>query len=199
MAARLIRLGCVVALLSLAAAGCKPATGGSTTAHPPFALPGDESLSRVPLGAPPGAPLGLSTNIANPYEGDAVAVAQGKTLFGAMNCVYCHGAGGAGLIGPPLDSPGWRYGGTPAQIYNSIHDGRPKGMPAWGSSLPPDQIWKLTTYIESLGGAAPPATPAMAQIGGPQPSATGPQVAEQVDKDAAHEALTQADKANGGG
>ena len=53
MAARLIRLGCVVALLSLAAAGCKPATGGSTTAHPPFALPG-------------GAPSGTRERLSSP-------------------------------------------------------------------------------------------------------------------------------------
>ena len=197
MAPRAPSIGLALALAALACA-CRPATGGSATARPPIALPGDETLSRVPLGAPPASPLQLSTNIPNPYEGDAVAVAQGKTLFGAMNCVYCHGAGGSGLMGPPLDSTGWRYGGTPAQIYNSIHDGRPQGMPAWGRSLPPDQIWKLVAYIESLGGAAPPATPRMVQIASPQPSATGPQAAEQVQKDTAHEALVDARKSNGG-
>ena len=198
MAARTISVGCVLALAALAG-GCRPATGDSTTARPPIALPGDATLSHVPMGAPPGSPLELSTNIPNPYERDAVAVGQGKTLFSAMNCVYCHGAGGSGLMGPPLNAPGWRYGGTPAQIYNSIHDGRPQGMPAWGQSLPPDQIWKLVSYIESLGGASPPATPKMVQIAGPQPSATGPQVADQSPADAAHEGQIEADKANGGG
>ncbi len=195
MGARRISIGL---LAVLATAGCRPATGDSTTGRPPIALPGDPTLSRVPLGAPPGTPLELSTNIANPYEGDAVAVGQGKALFGAMNCVYCHGAGGSGLMGPPLDSPAWRYGGAPAQIYNSIHDGRPQGMPAWGGSLPPDQIWKLVAYIESLGGASPPATARMARIGGAQPSATGPQPAEQSQTDSANQALAQADKATGG-
>ena len=198
MSARAIRIGALLALAGLAAA-CRPTTGDSTTARPPIALPGDPTLSRVPLGAPPGTPLALATNIPNPYEGDAVAVGQGKTLFGAMNCVYCHGSGGAGLMGPPLDAPGWRYGGTPAQIYNSIHDGRPQGMPAWGQSLPPDQIWKLVAYIESLGGASPPATPKMVQIAGAQPSSTGEQAAEQSTADTAHEGLVAADKANGGG
>ena len=129
-----VRYSTFALLLALAAVagGCKPATGDSTTARPPIALPGDQMLSRMPLGAPPGSPLELSTNLPNPYEGDAVAVSQGKTLFTTMNCVYCHGAGGSGLMGPPLNAPGWRYGGTPAQIYNSIHDGRPQGMPAWG-------------------------------------------------------------------
>lgn len=195
MAWRAIRIGSFLALAALAAA-CRPATGNSTTARPPIALPGDQ-LYRVPLGAPPGSPLALSTNVANPYEGDAVAVGQGKTLFSAMNCVYCHGSGGSGLMGPPLNGTGWRYGGAPAQIYNSIHDGRPQGMPAWGRSLPPDQIWKLVAYIESLGGAAPPATARMAAIGGPQPSATGEQAAEQSKTDTSRQGLVEADQANG--
>jgi len=76
MAKRTISLGCLLALAALAA-GCGPATGDSTTARPPIALPGDATLSRVPLGAPPGSPLELSTNIPNPYEGDAVAVEDG--------------------------------------------------------------------------------------------------------------------------
>ena len=183
---------------SLAAAGCKPSTGGSTTARPAVALPSDPTMSRIPLGAPPGAPLALAATVPNPYEGDAVAVADGKTLFSAMNCVYCHGAAASGLMGPPLDSHGWRYGGAPAQIYNSIHDGRPQGMPAWGKSLPPDQIWKLVAYIESLGGALPPATAKMAQIGEAQPSTTGPQAADQDQADTAHQALVEGNKSNGG-
>jgi cytochrome c oxidase cbb3-type subunit 3 len=196
MKTRIIALAIMAA--SLAAAGCRPATGESTTLHPPVALPSDPTMSRIPLGAPPGTLLTLATNIPNPYEGDAVAVSEGQSLFSAMNCVYCHGGGGSGLIGPPLDSHGWRYGGAPAQIYNSIHDGRPQGMPAWGKSLPPDQIWKLVAYIESLGGALPPATAKMGQIVGQQPSATGPQAADQDKTDTAHHALVEGNKSNGG-
>ncbi len=88
-------------------------------------------------------------------------------------------------MGPALNARGWRYGGTPGEIFNSIHDGRPKGMPAWGQRLPPQEIWRLTAYIESLGGALPPATAAMATIGPPQPSATGPQAAGQAAPDTA--------------
>lgn len=196
-----LRAVAVLGLFALAAltAGCRPATGGATTARPPIALPGDPGLSRIPLGAPPGTPLDLAVDVSNPYEGDAGAVAQGKALYSAMNCVYCHGASGSGLIGPPLDAPGWRYGGAPAQIFNSIHDGRPQGMPAWGASLPPDQIWKLVAYLESLGGAAAPATHKMVQIAGAQPSTTGEQAAEQSTVDTAHNGLMAADKANGGG
>ena len=188
----------MLVLAGLALAGCQPASGGATGPHQSAQPPSDQRLSQVPLGSPPGQPMSLGSTIANPFEGDAEAVARGKALFGAMNCVYCHGAGGSGLIGPPLNAPGWRYGGTPAQIYNSIHDGRPQGMPAWGGVLPPDQVWQIVAYVESLGGAQPPATPGMAALGAPQPSGTGPEPADQVQTDTAHAALLAADRRSGG-
>jgi cytochrome c oxidase cbb3-type subunit 3 len=184
-------------IAALTLAGCGPSTGGSTTAAAPPSLPAGTQVSGVPLGQPPGEPASPAAAIANPYEGDAAAVAQGKALFGAMNCVYCHGTAGSGLIGPALDGRGWRYGGAPAQLYNSIHDGRPQGMPAWGARLPPDQIWKLVAYLESLGGALPPATHAMADIAGQVPSTTGPEVNGQSQEDTAHEALAREDATNG--
>lgn len=185
-------------LAALALAACKPATGGSNTSPATETPPGETALSEIPLGAPPGQPLPQLAQVPNPYEGDADAVGQGKALFSAMNCVYCHGPQGAGLMGPSLNGSAWRYGGAPAQIYNSIHDGRPRGMPAWGSRLPPDQIWKLVAYIESLGGAQPPATRRMVQIGGPQPSTTGPQAADQVQADTAEAARVAANQSQGG-
>jgi cytochrome c oxidase cbb3-type subunit 3 len=151
-------------------------------------MPEDQALQRVPLGAPPGGPPSPALSISNPFEGDRVAVEQGKSLFSAMNCVYCHGSGASGLMGPALNGRGWRYGGSPAEIYNSIHDGRPKGMPAWGASLPPDQIWKLVAYLESLGGATAPAKPPKPGLAGAQPSSTGDQVAGQVQTDTANQA-----------
>jgi cytochrome c oxidase cbb3-type subunit 3 len=58
-------------------------------------------------------------------------------------------------MGPDLTDTYWRYGGSPADIYKSIYEGRPQGMPAWGRALSPDVIWKLVAYIESKGGAFP--------------------------------------------
>ncbi len=55
-------------------------------------------------------------------------------------------------MGPALNDDYWRYGGTPVEIYKSIYEGRPKGMPAWGVALPADRIWVLTSYVISLGG-----------------------------------------------
>lgn len=58
-------------------------------------------------------------------------------------------------MGPNLTDTYWRYGGTPAQIYQSIAAGRPKGMPSWGKKLPAREIWQLTAYLQSLGGSFP--------------------------------------------
>jgi hypothetical protein len=55
-------------------------------------------------------------------------------------------------MGPNLTDSGWRYGGVPASIFSSIYEGRPQGMPAWNPALPPQDIWKIVAYIQSLGG-----------------------------------------------
>jgi len=192
-----LRIAARLAILTLSLSACDRSEGGSTAAPRLAALPGDAALHAIPMGAPPGEPVSIASQIRNPFEGDGGAVQDGQKLFSAMNCVYCHGSRGSGLIGPSLNAPAWRYGGTPAEIYNSIHDGRPKGMPAWGSRLPPDQIWKLVAYIESLGAAEPPATPQMATLAGPQPSTTGPEPAGQDQSDTAHQSLLAAEKGRG--
>jgi cytochrome c oxidase cbb3-type subunit III len=174
----------------LLVAGCERPRGLQATVPPP---PGPaDDMGRLPLGAPPGQTVNAATKIANPLEGDPAAAQEGKALFGAMNCVYCHGANGSGLIGPALDAPGWRYGGTPAELFNSIHDGRPKGMPAWGAALPPREIWKLVAYLESLGGASAPAAAAAVEASA---STTGPQPNGQAKADTAQQGLARADAA----
>jgi cytochrome c oxidase cbb3-type subunit 3 len=173
----------LVLMAALALGGCGRPRGESTTGADPTAAPPQTALAAIPLGAPPGQARSPASAVNNPYEGDASAIAQGKALFSAMNCVYCHGAGASGLMGPALNGTGWRFGGTPAQLYNSIHDGRPKGMPAWGDRLPADQIWKLVAYLESLGGAQAPATAPMQTLGGAAVSATGDQAAGQSQSD----------------
>jgi cytochrome c oxidase cbb3-type subunit 3 len=173
----------LVFLIAVTAAACDRARGDSTTGGEPATVPSDATLNSIPLGAPPGQPVSVAPRIANPFQGNAQAAGEGKQLFGAMNCVYCHGAEASGLMGPPLNNSGWRYGGTPAEIYRSIHDGRPGGMPAWGGRLPPDQIWKLVTYLQTLADASG------------KPSTTGPQAAEQDGADSAHQGLIDAQSA----
>ena len=93
-------------------------------------------------------PAGLV--LRNPHEGDPSAVATGAKLFVAYNCMDCHGADGSGAMGPSLADGRWHFGGTPAEVFESIYQGRPEGMPAWGSLISADQIWLLVSYVRSL-------------------------------------------------
>jgi cytochrome c oxidase cbb3-type subunit 3 len=85
------------------------------------------------------------------YDNNANAISQGQMLYLQMNCVGCHSHGGGGM-GPPLMDEQWRYGGRIDQIAASISEGRPNGMPSWGSKLTEDQIWNLAAYVRSLAG-----------------------------------------------
>ncbi|HJQ11219.1 MAG TPA: c-type cytochrome [Gemmatimonadaceae bacterium] len=86
----------------------------------------------------------------NPYEGDGNAISTGGKLFIAYNCLDCHGAEGSGAMGPSFQDGRWHFGGSPAEVFESIYQGRPDGMPAWGGRISNDQIWMLTAYVRSL-------------------------------------------------
>ena len=53
-------------------------------------------------------------------------------------------------MGPSLRDETWIYGSRDDQIFDSIAQGRSKGMPAWGAKIPEDQIWQLVAYIKSM-------------------------------------------------
>ena len=93
---------------------------------------------------PPAGALG------NPLPETAKTAAEGATLFTGMNCDGCHGPGAIGSVGPSLTARRWRYGGSDADLFQSIYYGRPHGMPAFGGALPPQSIWQIVTYIRSL-------------------------------------------------
>lgn len=87
----------------------------------------------------------------NPYQESAYTIAEGKRLYSWYNCVGCHAHGGGGM-GPALMDSTWIYGSDPGQIYATIVQGRPNGMPAWGSRIPEFQVWELVAYVRSLAG-----------------------------------------------
>jgi len=143
-------------VVSVAATACDQHGDDRDASKARVASPQEASLN-IPVGAPPGnvtAPV--RPDIGNPFEGQAEATQEGKRLFGRMNCAGCHTYDGSGLMGPDLTDKHWRYGGTPAAIFKSIYEGRPMGMPAWGTALPADELWKIVAYIQSLGGTFPP-------------------------------------------
>ena len=87
------------------------------------------------------------------YERNASALANGKRLFGWYNCNGCHANGGGGS-GPALMDDVWLYGSDPVTIYQTIVEGRPNGMPAFGGRVPDDEIWQLVAYVRSMSGLA---------------------------------------------
>jgi cytochrome c oxidase cbb3-type subunit 3 len=82
-------------------------------------------------------------------------------------------------MGPSLRDPVWLYGNRDSQIFDSIAEGRSKGMPSWGSRIPEHQIWELVAYIKSMGTPQepdPPVEPADEQVPDPdQGNLTSPQ------------------------
>jgi cytochrome c oxidase cbb3-type subunit 3 len=102
------------------------------------------------LGPTPGPSRDSLPEPKNPFGTNPAAIRVGRRLFGWYNCSGCHGEHAGGGMGPSLRDSTWIYGGTDAHIFASIADGRTKGMPAWGHTLPADQIWKLVAYIKSL-------------------------------------------------
>ena len=121
------------------------------SATPPTATP--TSTAIVVSALQPG-PAIVEPRIEAPYDDNAWAVSEGKNLFNSMNCSGCHFQGGGG-IGPALMDDEWIYGSEPQQIFASIADGRPNGMPAWKYTLSTQQIREIVSYIRSLSGLNP--------------------------------------------
>ena len=96
-------------------------------------------------------PVLITDTTVGPYDGNAYEMSMGKQLFSSMNCVGCHSHGGGGM-GPPLMDATWIYGSDPSQIYATIYQGRPNGMPSFRDRLTEQQIWQLVAYVRSLSG-----------------------------------------------
>jgi cytochrome c oxidase cbb3-type subunit 3 len=95
------------------------------------------------------------TAMAETYdERNAYDIAQGKRLFRWYNCSGCHARGGGGM-GPALMDDKWRYGHAPEQIFATILEGRPNGMPSFRGRIPSDQVWQLVAYVRSMSGLVP--------------------------------------------
>ncbi len=101
----------------------------------------------------PGAPQ-LQAASAGLYDGNAWAVSEGKRLYEGFNCVGCHAHGG-GAIGPALMDDKWIYGSGAANIFNTIVEGRPNGMPSFRDKLTDQQVWQITAYVRSMSGQLP--------------------------------------------
>jgi cytochrome c oxidase cbb3-type subunit 3 len=94
---------------------------------------------------------------------DPQARAMGERLF--LNyCAPCHGSDAGGAKGyPNLRDPDWLYGGEPAQIKESITNGRNGIMPAFGEALGEEGVKNVAAYVRTLSGL--PADSLRAQLG----------------------------------
>jgi cytochrome c oxidase cbb3-type subunit 3 len=88
------------------------------------------------------------------YQNNAYHVSNGQLYFHWMNCTGCHSEGGGG-IGPAFMDTEWRYGSSMEDIVQSIANGRPNGMPAFGGKMTPSQIWETAAYVRSLSSHVP--------------------------------------------
>jgi cytochrome c oxidase cbb3-type subunit 3 len=147
---RLIAAAVAPLSLLVCLAGCKRET--RSVEAPP--LPDNGPVASLTELHPGGAVKASQDPRGKAYEGNAYQVAQGQRLYRWYNCSGCHFNGGGG-IGPALMDSEWRYGGSIDQIYRSIYEGRPNGMPSF-SKLPPQQIWQLAAYVRSLSSNIPP-------------------------------------------
>ncbi len=140
----------VVAAMVVSAAACRQGEDYVARESPP---PGMARASDSTPGVQPGIhPRVVFGTLGNPYAGKAAAYTEGRQIFVWYNCSGCHGGRAGGGMGPNLrDSTIRRYGNSDTQLYATIVEGRPAGMPAWGGKLTTGQIWKIIAYIRTLG------------------------------------------------
>ena len=124
----------------------------------------------------------------NPYHGDAVAIAKGAETWATI-CVACHLPEGTGLVGPSLVDGYSKYGNSDADLFKTVAEGRPLGMPPWGPGLGTEKIWQVLAYLETMPKRAEPgmgspeyeAAQAAAQAA-PAPGATETEAPEETDE-----------------
>jgi cytochrome c oxidase cbb3-type subunit III len=155
----------VMLCAALATAACQRTDQGADTSETAASStpPGQTATSHLLVAGdslrfiehPENLPAGFPSQtkallVTNPYEGDKRAIGIGGQLFIGYNCLDCHGAEGSGAMGPSFQDGRWHFGGSPGEVFESIYQGRPDGMPAWGGRISNDQIWMLTAYVRSL-------------------------------------------------
>jgi cytochrome c oxidase cbb3-type subunit III len=101
---------------------------------------------------PGSVPANIVSTLAG-YQNNAYAINEGKRLFDSYNCSGCHAHGG-GAIGPPLMDQRWIYGSDPANVFATIVEGRPNGMPSFRGKVPDFQVAELVAYVRSMTGLA---------------------------------------------
>ena len=134
------------ALILLILTACSKGTARDSNAAPP-----SKNEAVITSAFSPGLDHSLVTTDprAARYYDNADAVNTGKRLFSQYNCSGCHSNGGGGM-GPALMDDEWIYGDRLEQIHDTLVEGRPNGMPAWGGKIPDEQLWQIAAYVRSM-------------------------------------------------
>jgi putative heme-binding domain-containing protein len=86
----------------------------------------------------------------NPFETPPDAELGRKTFVTGGGCSYCHANDGSGGRGANLTLGEYRFGGSDAELFETIRNGIP------GSDMPPtrgpdQEIWRLVAFVKHLG------------------------------------------------
>jgi cytochrome c oxidase cbb3-type subunit 3 len=49
----------------------------------------------------------------------------------------------------------WLYGSEIENVYATIVQGRPNGMPSFRNRIPDQQVWQIAAYVRSMSGLTP--------------------------------------------
>ena len=142
------RVLAIVAIV-LTSAACEREQRRFSEASPASGIPQTLKMGQLEPGGSP-----QQVTIQSEYDENAWAISEGQRYYEAFNCVGCHSHGGGGM-GPPLIDQNWIYGSDPANIFATIVEGRPNGMPAFRGRIPNQQVWQIVAYVRSLGGLTP--------------------------------------------
>ena len=116
--------------------------------------PGATAFPAVMMSELQGGPASVDPS-KGAYQENRWAVGQGAMLYVQFNCAGCHSPGGGGGMGPPLNDGEWIYGSDPENVFATIIEGRPNGMPSWRGRIGNAQVWQLVAYVRSLSGLTP--------------------------------------------
>ena len=86
----------------------------------------------------------------NPFDTPQNAELGKMTFITSGGCAYCHGNDGTGGRRANLTNGEYRYGGSDAQLFDTIRKG------IQGSDMPPtrgsnQEIWRLVAFVKRLG------------------------------------------------
>jgi cytochrome c oxidase cbb3-type subunit 3 len=169
----------ILVAVAVLAGGCQhqpfpsPAAGNLTERHQVT----EQRAGPPPEAAPPRA-------VERTDAPDEATLAEGRILYNQYNCAGCHAAGG-GAIGPALMDDEWIYGDGLDNIFFTIVEGRPQGMPAFRGRIPDGQIRTIARYVRSL--ADSDASP----VGNPSAATDAPASAERSTVERGREVFLQ--------